>query len=80
MSSASHRSILLDHKLVIEEVIFHEHKELETNINEEGIQESILSHTRAIGDRQYVVSQRNIRGEVLEETNETKTKVANFHK
>ena len=75
MSQLSHssciRSVLLDHKLTVDGVIFHEHKELETTINEEGNKESVLSHTRAIGDRVYKAQQRVIDGEVREETCET---------
>ena len=77
MSQLSHssciRSVLLDHKLEVDGIIFHEHKELETTINEEGNKESILSHTRAIGDRFYKLQQRVIDGEpeVREETCET---------
>ena len=79
------RSVLLDHKLEgqprqprqprqpmeVDGVIFHEHKELETTINEEGNKESVLSHTRAIGNRVYKAQQRVIDGEVREETCET---------
>ena len=75
MSQLSHssciRSVLLDHKLEVDGIIFHEHKELKTTINEEGNKESILSHTRAIGDRVYKAQQRVIDGEVKEETCET---------
>ena len=75
MSQLSHssciRSVLLDHKLEVDGVIFHEHKELETTINKEGNKESILSHTRAIGNRVYKAQQRVIDGEVREETCET---------
>ena len=75
MSQLSHssciRSVLLDHKLEVDGIIFHEHKELETTINEEGNKESVLSHTRAIGDRVYKAQQRVIDGEVREETCET---------
>ena len=58
---------LLDQELEVDGIIFHEHKELETTINKE----SILSHTRAIGDRVYKAQQRVIDGEVREETCET---------
>ena len=75
MSQLSHssciRSVLLDHKLEVDGVIFHEHKELETTINKEGNKESVLSHTRAIGNRVYKVQQRVIGGGVREETCET---------
>ena len=75
MSQLSHsaciRSVLLDHKLEVDGIIFHEKKELETTINEEGNKESVLSHTRAIGDRVYKAQQRVIDGEVREETCET---------
>ena len=64
MSQLSHssciRSVLLDHKLTVDGVIFHEHKELETTINKEGNKESVLSRTRAIGDRVYKLQQRVI--------------------
>ena len=71
MSQTSHRSVLLDHKLVIDGVTFHEHKELETIINEDGIHESSVSHTRAIGNRNYMAKQRIIDGVVEDETSET---------
>ena len=65
------RSVLLDHKLEVDGIIFHEHKELETTINVEGNKEVVFSHTRAIGDRVYKAQQRVIDGEVREETCET---------
>ena len=75
MSQLSHssciRSVLLDHKLEVDGIIFHEHKELETTINEEGKKESVLSHTRSIGDQIFLAQQRVIDGKVREETCKT---------
>ena len=55
MSRSAHHSILLDHKMILDGVIFHEYKEVRNKINEEGIEESHFSHLRAIGDRKYKV-------------------------
>ena len=73
MSQLSHSSWreVTDLELEVEGIIFHKHKELETTINEEGNEESVLSLTRAIGDRVYTVQQRVIDGVVTEETCET---------
>ena len=60
--SASHEK-----KLVIDGILFHEHIEVKSTING-GKKETVLSHTRAIGDRVYKTQQRVIDGEVRETT------------
>ena len=54
-SSSTNHSILLDHKMVIDGVIFHEHKEVEIKVHQKGVEEILFSHLRAIGDRKYKV-------------------------
>ena len=54
-------------KLVVDGISFHEHKEVKTTING-GKKETVISHSRAIGDRVYKTQQRVIDGEVRETT------------
>ena len=61
----------LDQELEIDGIIFHQLKEIETTINEEGNEENVLSLTRAIGDRVYKEQKKFIDEEVREETCET---------
>jgi acyl-CoA hydrolase len=78
-----HRSVLLDHKMIIEGVQYHEKKELERVFKEDGVEMSILSHMRSIGDRTYTVNQNIVDGVVQEETIDTnlaEEEVADFKK
>ena len=64
-----HRSVLLDHKMVIEGIQYHEKKELLRSFNEEdGVEMSTLSHMRSIGDRKisYSANKKIVDGEVSE--------------
>ena len=66
-----HRSVLLDHKMIIEGIQYHEKKELQRFFNEDGVEMSNLSHMRSIGDRTYTANQKIVDGEVKDETIET---------
>ena len=58
------KSVLLDHKMIVEGKTWHEKKELVTTINEEdGREITTFSHSRSIGDRSYQVQQEIISGE-----------------
>ena len=66
-----HRSVLLDHKMIIEGIQYHEKKELQRSFNEDGLEMSKLSHMRSIGDQTYTANRKIIDGEVKDETIET---------
>ena len=69
-----HWPVLLDHKMIIEGIQYHEKKELQLFDNEDGVEISNLSHMRSIGDRTYTVNQKIVDGacgEVKDETIET---------
>ena len=68
MSNPIHRSVLLDHKLMVDGVTFHEYKELNNVCAEDGVKETQLSHLRAIGERSYTVNQKMVEGDIKEET------------
>ena len=89
-----HRSVLMDHKMVIEGILYHEKKELQRFFNEEHgvhsifctlMEKSTLSHMRSmtIGDRTYTVNLKIVDGKVKDKTIETtlsKDQVADFKK
>ena len=53
-----HRSVLLDHEMVVDGVVLRERKELNYVADDEGNQEKyVLIHTRFIGDKKYEVQQ-----------------------
>lgn len=67
-----HRSVLLDHEMVVDGVVFRERKELNNITDYDGNQEkSILIHTRYIGDKKYEIQQVVVEGNIVEETAET---------
>ena len=54
MDHPAHRSILLDHQMIVDGVLMQERKDLtQTRNDETGIKESNLIHTRVIGDKSY---------------------------
>ena len=69
-------SVVLDHKIMIEGVSFHELKKIETyvycDVSIPGDAFTYLTHSRAIGDdRKYMVKQKiNVSGYVTEEPTE----------
>ena len=72
MSNPAHRSVLLDHQMIVDEVLLQEKKVLTKTLNDEtGVEESYLSHTRVIGDRSYTVKLSITDGEENEEMIET---------
>ena len=67
-----HRSVLLDHEMVVDGVSLRERKELNNITDDEGNQEkSVLIHTRYIGDKKYEVQKVEVDGDIVEETIET---------
>ena len=70
MENPIHRSVLLDHKLMVDGVTFHEYKEI-NNVWTEGVKETQLSHFRTIGDSSYAVKQSMVEGEIKEENIDT---------
>ena len=58
MANPAHRSVLLDHSLIVDGVFMQEKKDLTKTLNDEtGVEESHLSHMRVIGDRSYTAKQ-----------------------
>ena len=68
-----HRSVLLDHKMVIEGIQYHEKKEMQRIFNEDGVEMSNLSHMRSIGvlTKLHGHYQKIVDKEVKDETFET---------
>lgn len=66
-----HRSVLLDHEMVVDGVVLRERKELTNLKNDDGLAESRLDHMRQIGDRSYLVRQISVDGVVQDEVIET---------
>ena len=71
MANPIHRSVFLDHKLMIDGVTFHEHKVLQNEYDENNVKQGMLSHTRAIGDQSYTAIQKIVDGNVQDEVIET---------
>ena len=72
MANPAHRSILLDHQMIVDGVKMQERKDLTKTLNDEtGVEESHLIHTRVIGERSYTAKQSITDGEKEEEMIET---------
>ena len=72
MSNPAHRSILLDHQMIVDGVLMRERKDLTKTLNNEtGVEESYLTHTRVIGEKSYTAKQSITDGEEEEEIIET---------
>ena len=71
MANPTHRSILLEHEMIVDGVLFKERKDLSKTLNDEGVEESHLIHTRVIGERSYTAKQSITGGEEGEEMIET---------
>ena len=56
MATPTHRSILLEHEMIVDGVLFKERKDLTKTLNDEGVEAGHLIHTRVIGERSYVYS------------------------
>ena len=64
-----HRSVLLDHEMIVDGVVFRERKDLNlVEGDEENEPKSILVHTRYIGEKKYEVRQVTVNEEIVEET------------
>ena len=64
MANPAHRSILLDHQMIVDGVLIRERKYLTKILNDEtGVEESHLIHTRRIGEKIYTSKQSIIDGE-----------------
>ena len=58
MANQAHRSVLLDHQMIVDGVLMREKKDLTKTLNDEtGLEESHLIHMRVIGDRSYTAKQ-----------------------
>ena len=54
MANPAHRSVLLDHQMIVDGVLMQKTKEWTKTLNDEtGEEESHLSHMRVIGERSY---------------------------
>ena len=72
MANPAHRSILLDHQMIVDGVLMRERKDLTKTLNDEtGVEESHLTHTRVIGEKSYTSTQSISDGEKEEEMIET---------
>ena len=72
MANPAHRSILLDHQMIVDGVLMRERKDLTKTLNDEtGVEESHLTHTRVIGEKSYTAKQSITDGEEEEEMIET---------
>ena len=72
MANPAHRSILLDHQMIVDGVLMRERKDLVKTLNDEtGVEESHLTHTRVIGEKSYTSKQSINDGEKEEEMIET---------
>ena len=72
MANPAHRSILLDHQMIVDGVLMRERKDLTKTLNDEtGVEESHLTHTRVIGEKSYTAKQSITDGEEEEEIIET---------
>ena len=72
MANPAHRSILLDHQMIVDGVLMRERKDLTKTLNDEtGVEESHLIHTRVIGEKSYTAKQSITDGEEEEEMIET---------
>jgi hypothetical protein len=72
MANPAHRSILLDHQMIVDGVLMRERKDLVKSLNDEtGVEESHLTHTRVIGEKSYTSKQTISDGEKEEKMVET---------
>ena len=82
MANPAHRSVLLDHQMIVDGVLMQEKKYLTRTLNDEtGLEESHLSHMRVIGERSYSLKQSIIdedEKEVLIETVMNNDKLEKF--
>ena len=78
MENQCHHSILSDHELEVDGVIYHELKSLNRVVIQDGPdagkEEQVLVHTRSIGDKDYMVKKINSEEteKVVEENNMTR--------
>ena len=80
MANQAHRSILLEHEMIVDGVLFKERKDLSKTLNDEGVEESHLIHTRVIGERSYTAKQSitDIGGEEGIESDTDDSQLENF--
>jgi hypothetical protein len=71
MANPTHHSILLEHEMIVDGVLFKERKDLIKTLNDEGLKESHLIHTRVIGEKSFTTKQCITDGEKEEEIIET---------
>ena len=78
MANPGHRSIWLEHEMIVDGVLFKESKGLAKTLNDEGVEESHLIHIRVIGERYYTAKQTINGGEELIETDLDVVDLENF--
>ena len=72
MADPGHRSIFLDHQMIVDGVLMQERKDLTKTFNDEtGAEESHLTLNRVIGDKSYTAKKSITDGEEEEEIIET---------
>ena len=76
MANPTHHSILLQHEMIVDGVLFK--NDLTINLNDEGVEESHLIHTRVIGERSYVAKKSITDGYDMIETDMDDSQLENF--
>ena len=71
MANPAYHSFLLEIEMIVDGVLFKERKDQTKTLNDEGVEESLLIHTRVIGERSYTAKQFIFDGEEDEEIIET---------
>ena len=66
-----HRSIILDHEMMVEGKKLRERKEITSSTDEDGNVETLTTHMRSINDLVYTVKETNVDGEIRNEEVET---------
>ena len=81
MANPTHHSILLEHEKIVNGVLFKKRKDLIKTLNDEGLKESQLIHTRVIGEKSFTTKQCITDGEKEEEiiyTDMNHSEIENF--
>lgn len=55
MDAQTQKAVVMEHEMVVDDVLLKERKELTTVTGNDGTEKSVLVHTRTIGDRVYEV-------------------------
>ena len=68
MDTQTQKAVVMEHEMVVNDILLKERKELTTLTSGDGIEKSVLVHTRTIGDRVYEVRKVMQEGVTLETT------------